>query len=107
MPFLQIYVLPSAGLKRTQLRSIQLKGAVDSGISPVHFQILMRVGWPLGGIKEPQGAHPAQCGGQEGSTQGMAQGVEGQAGDVSRPQECLRERALEKYGKRGLGGGRE
>ena len=34
-------------------------------------------------------------------------GVEGQAGDVSRPQECLKERALEKYGKRGLGGGRE
>lgn len=30
------YVLPSAGLK-AQLRSIQLKGAVDSGIQPCAF----------------------------------------------------------------------
>lgn len=74
--------------------------------SPVHFQILMRGGCALGGVR-PARAHPAQCGDRKAPLQGMAQGVEGQAGDVSRPQECLRERALEKYGKRGLGGGRE
>ena len=66
-----------------------------------HSQILMKgmvcTGWH-------QACERASCPvwGQDGS-QEMAQGGEGQAGDVPRPQEYLRERALEKYGKRGAG----
>lgn len=73
--FLVDYVLPSAGLK-AQLRSIQLKGAVDSSIQPCAFS----------DFNEGKGVHewhqtcksaPCPVWGQEGSTPGDASGGRG------------------------------